>query len=1190
MGHRAKVLDWSTFRLNLSVTTPYNADFDGDEMNLHVPQSIVARADAHELMMVARNIVTPQSNRNVMGIVQDALLSLCNMTKRGVMLEKDTIMNIMIWMPSWNGVLPTPAILKPRQLWTGKQIFSLVMPKVNYSGTSMCSPPKGVSNPLNLYDCETLILNGELIQGVIDKAIVGAKAGSIVHMTWLDLGWEETRRFMNEVQMVANAYMVNRSYTVGVADTVADESTMNEIHAALAEAKENVSKTMTKAQSGKLEGQAGKSISEKFEMTVNALLNQCINKAGQASLSSLKERNAIKGTVNAGSKGSSNNISQIIACVGQQNVQGARVKYGFNQRTMPHFSKDDLGMESRGFVENSYLRGLSASEFYFHAMGGREGCIDTAVKTSETGYIQRRLVKAMETVMARYDGTMRNAAGCVMQFLYGQDGLDAQRMEKQQLDTYLLPMKKFKAKMYINYAGYGGEPEDLEYLSAAVQDDIQENMNDIQDSMEREFEQLNVDRAEMRYSLAGRYSSNNEPMEMENKVHLPVNIDRLIWNSQRQFGCGDTRFATDLHPNTVQAAVKEINAECIIVKGDDRLSVEAQHNATILWKALIRSKLATKRVLKTLRLNEMALTFIKGEIVRCFHKTIVSPGEMCGVLAAQSLGEPATQMTLNTFHSTGISAKNVTLGVPRLNEILNIAKQPKTPSLTVHVRGDDAYDEEAVNEVMEQLEYTVLGDMMAKAEIHYDPDPLGTVIEEDKEFVGMYFQIPDEDFNPDSMSPWVLRLLLDRENFDMRSKFLRLDDIAKKVREFFKDGVHVICSDENCDDNLVIRLRIIVSEEDRMVEEADVANGASDDEFLRRMMLELMGKLRLCGINGIDKSYTAKRKRAVWSDEIGFTEVEEHIIETNGSNLAETLAVVAVDHTRTMSNDIVEMFQVLGIEGARSSLFHELSAILCFDNGYVNVRHITTLCDCMTFSGYLMAVSRHGINKSDVGPLLRASFEETVDIFMGAAMYSQFDHLDGVTQNVMLGQLAKVGTGTMDLLVDTDKLQEAIDYDHGLVMGGAQVGAGGEISKMTPYQASPVGFMGNETAYAGFTPDLGTPMSMYTPAMQSPGASSPLYAASPGAGASSPLYGSSPNAQSPMYAASPAYSPTSPMYSPQSPAFSPTSPSYSPTSPAMQYSPNSPAASPTSPAYSPTSPAWSPTSPAFSPSTPQPDN
>jgi len=1188
MGHRAKVLDWSTFRLNLSVTTPYNADFDGDEMNLHVPQSIVARADANELMMVPRNIVTPQSNRNVMGIVQDALLAVCNMTKRGVFLTKEDVMHVMMWMPSWNGVLPHPAILKPKQLWTGKQIFSLVTPNINYKGMSMCRPPKNAANTLNLYDCETLILNGELIQGTIDKAIVGAKAGSIVHLTWMDLGWEETRRFMNEVQMVVNAWMCKRSYTVGVADTVADKTTMNAIHAALSEAKTNVGVTMMKAQKGQLEGQAGKSISEKFEMTVNGLLNVTIGTAGKAALSSLKERNAIKGTVSAGSKGSSNNISQIIACVGQQNVQGARIKYGFQQRTMPHFSKDDLGMESRGFVENSYLRGLSPSEFYFHAMGGREGCIDTAVKTAETGYIQRRLVKAMETVMARYDGTMRNAAGCVMQFLYGQDGLDAQRIEKQTLDSYKLPMAKFRKKMYIDYLGLSGEADQLDYLTPEVRQDISENLNELHEAMEKEFNTLNADRALVRESLASRYSSSNDPMETDHSVHLPVNIDRLIWNAQRQFGCGDTRVESDLHPTSVQAAVKEICDECVIVKGDDVLSREAQYNATILWQALVRSKLATKRVLKDLRLNEMALNFLKGEITRCFHKTIVNPGEMCGVLAAQSLGEPATQMTLNTFHSTGISAKNVTLGVPRLNEILNIAKSPKTPSLTVYVGGGDAFDEEAVNEVMEQLEYTKLGDMMVKAEIHYDPDPETTVIEEDKEFVGLYFQIPDDEFNPENMSPWVLRIVLDRQAFDMRAKFLELDHIARKVQEYFPDGVHVINSDENCDDELVLRIRLILSEEDRLA--AEEAGGSGDDEFLRRMMMELMNRLRLCGVHGIDKAYTAKRKQAVWTDETGFEEKTEYIIETNGSNLAEALACVPVDHTRTMSNDLVEMFQVLGIEGARSSLFHELSAILCFDNGYVNVRHITTLCDCMTFGGYLMAVSRHGINKSDVGPLLRASFEETVEIFMGAAMYSQYDYLDGVTQNVMLGQLAKVGTGTMDLLVDTEKLKEAIDYDHGMLMSaqaGGQVGVTDALTKMSPFQNSPTGYVGSESVYAGYTPDLGTPMTALTPAIHTPGAQSPLYALSPGAGASSPLYGAGAVGQSPaIYAQSPAYSPTSPMYSPQSPAFSPTSPSYSPTSPAIQYSPNSPAASPTSPAYSPTSPAFSPTSPAFSPSTP----
>ena len=161
-------------------------------------------------------------------------------------------------------------------------------------------------------------------------------------------------------------------------------------------------------------------------------------------LKSLKERNSIKGTVLSGSKGSNLNISQIIACVGQQNVQGKRIAYGFRQRTLPHFPKDDLGMSARGFVENSYLRGLTPNEFYFHAMGGREGLIDTAVKTSETGYIQRRLVKAMETVMARYDTTVRNSRGCIMQFLYGEDGMDAQRIEKQFFDCYNLSNKSLR--------------------------------------------------------------------------------------------------------------------------------------------------------------------------------------------------------------------------------------------------------------------------------------------------------------------------------------------------------------------------------------------------------------------------------------------------------------------------------------------------------------------------------------------------------------------------------------------------------------------------------------------------------------------------------------------------------------------------------------------------------------------------
>lgn len=389
MGHRAKILDWSTFRLNLSVTTPYNADFDGDEMNLHVPQTITAKADAQELMMVPRNIVTPQTNRNVMGIVQDALLGVTRMTKRDVFVEENVFFNTLLWVPTWNGEVPKPAILKPRPLWTGKQLFSLVCPNINYKGKSKNheDSPKYpgtntvISDPFNFLDSEVMIHNGVLLQGIVDKNIVGTSGGSIVHVCWVQKGWEETRSFMNQIQTVVNYWFVNTSYSIGICDTVADAKTIKNITDTIDESKEKVRKILIRGQLGVLVMLPGKKLMESFEMNINEVLNDTRSTVGKSAQKSLKERNSIKGTVMAGSKGSELNISQIIGCVGQQNVQGKRIQYGFRQRTLPHFTKDDLGMEARGFVENSYLRGLSPQEFFFHAMGGREGLIDTAVKS-----------------------------------------------------------------------------------------------------------------------------------------------------------------------------------------------------------------------------------------------------------------------------------------------------------------------------------------------------------------------------------------------------------------------------------------------------------------------------------------------------------------------------------------------------------------------------------------------------------------------------------------------------------------------------------------------------------------------------------------------------------------------------------------------------------------------------------------
>jgi DNA-directed RNA polymerase II subunit RPB1 len=1171
MGHRAKVLDWSTFRLNLSVTTPYNADFDGDEMNLHVPQSITARADAQELMMVPRNIVTPQSNRNVMGIVQDALLGCSRITKRDVFIDKNVFMNCMMWIGNWDGVVPAPAIYKPKPLWTGKQLFSLVCPKINYRGKSKNhNSGDNVSDPFNYLDSEVLIHSGCLLQGIVDKNIVGTSGGSVVHITWLQLGWEETRAFMNEVQNVVNYWMANTSYTVSVSDTVADKKTVEGIQETLDDAKSKVLQIMSRAQQGLLEMMPGKPLMESFEMNINEVLAAARTSVGKRAQLSLKARNAIKGTVMAGSKGSENNISQIIACVGQQNVQGARIKYGFNQRTLPHFAKDDLGMESRGFVENSYLRGLSPQEFYFHAMAGREGVIDTAVKTSETGYIQRRLVKAMETVMARYDTTLRNSRGCIMQFLYGEDGLDAQRVERQYFDTYKHKLSLFKEICYLDISSESlgqlkhynystGEPS--YYMNRHVVDSCK-NDPELRILLDEEFEQLLLDREELRIIMKSRGSG----QENDESIYLPVNIDRLIWNAQRLYRI-NLQEPTSLHPKLVIDTIKNIcRDKLLIVRGDDPLSREAQENATLLFQILLRSKLSTKRVLKEYRLNEEALAWLSGQIVSDFHAAVIHPGEMCGVLAAQSLGEPATQMTLNTFHNTGIGSKNVTLGVPRLNEILNVARNIKTPSLTINLRNPDDADEAKL--LISVIEYTTLGDICLRTEIHYDPDPRTTVIEEDLEFVEQYFMVGTDEANPDDMSPWLLRIVLDPKGVNLKN--LDMAAIETKITDFFGKGVHVIYTDDNSD-FLVLRIRILVVDEDRQAETDDIANGSADHELLRRLQKKLLDDLHLCGVAGIKKVYISGKTGIAWSDAQGFETSKEWLLETDGTNLAEVISLPSVDHTTTVSNDIVEMWKTLGIEGARSSLFNELRNVLSFDGAYVNYRHIACLADCMTFGGYLMAVTRHGINRGESGPMLRASFEETVEIFMNAAVFSQYDILNGVTENVMLGQLGKLGTGFVDLLIDHDKLKNAIDF---MGADGINEEQSDDIKyegamntpgvSTTPWQSGTPGgtiYGGLNTPTTGsFTPGGHTPFPMQSPGMSSPGYSSPYQ-----------------NVNSPSYNAfhSPVYKSISPSHSSaHSPVYSPSSNGYSPTSPAF---------SPTSPAYSPTSPAYSPTSPAYSP-------
>ena len=1176
MAHKIRVMPHSSFRLNLSCTTPYNADFDGDEMNMHVCQSMLTRAEALEIMLSPRQIVSPQASKPVMGIVQDALLGVSKFTRRDCFLDRHLIFNLLMCIDNWDGRVPQPCILKPKPRWTGKQLFSLILPPVNVYRTANIHPddPK----PLNLIDSEVLVSEGQLIMGIVDKKTVGNTPGSLIHVVWNEYGPDVARQLFGNIQKLVNNWLVTHGFSVGIQDTVAEPETLKDVAVVIEKAKAGVEDVIREARAGILKRQPGQTIPNTFEKRVNEVLNAAVKDSGKKVQAKLDIDNSINAMVHAGSKGSFINISQILACVGQQNVSGARVPFGFKKRTLPHFTKEDVGPESRGFVASSYLSGLTAQEFYFHAMGGREGVIDTAIKTADTGYIQRRLVKGMEDVRVHYDATVRNSLGEIIQFVYGEDGMDGCYIEKQKIDSYFMDDQQLRDKFYLDV-------RDTHLLSDLLDPETRAKVlqhRQVQAYLDREFDDIRNDREELRKGIIA--IGNTE-------VALPVNIQRIILNAQKRYHIHDNKPAhSDLTPMEIIEAVDALSKRLIVIPGDDPLSKEAQHNATLLFKIMLRQSLATRRVLEEYKLKKDSFYYVIGEIEARFKQAIVHPGEMVGAIAAQSIGEPATQMTLNTFHLAGVAANNASTGVPRLKEVINVAKTVKAFGLSIDLKPHAARDEKIAKQVLNRLEYTMLRDIADRCEIYYDPDPRKTVIPEDREFVEQHYEFAEinangeteNGFKLDNASPWMMRVVLNRQKTE--DKGFTNADIAREVNKISPSSLHCIHNHDNAKVRVLhIRIADTSAEVDKDGNYSLHSSPVDSSlEFVRSVSRSLITDLTLRGIPGITKVFMRHEKKPYFDPATGkmIKDEKQWSLETEGSNLRDVMADPDVVASTVYSNLITEIFEVLGIEAARAAVMKEIRAVIEAGGSYISYRHAAMLVDVMTFRGYLMSITRHGINRVNTGPLMKSSFEESVELLVEAAAFSTTDPLAGVSEAVMLGRLAKLGTGSFDLVLDANKIKDAIED---VRIPEAAMETAANIDASSHFAASPSLFNINYADVSGgfaFSPNVNAGAA--SPRVGYFGASSPSYSpTSPAYSPTSPAYSPTSPAYSPT---SPAYSPTSPAYSPTSPAYSPTSPAYSPTSPA--YSPTSPAYSPTSPAYSPTSPAYSPTSPAYSPTSP----
>jgi DNA-directed RNA polymerase subunit A' len=410
MAHEVVVMPYKTFRLNTVVCPPYNADFDGDEMNMHALQNEEARAEARVLMRVQEQMLSPRFGENILGAIQDHVTGTYLLTNQNPEFNETQALDLL--RTTRIDELPEPDGVDEggTEYWTGRTLFSELL-------------PDGLDLEFTSSAGDTVVIeNGQHVSGTIDEDAVGAFGGEIVDTIAKQYSKTRARIFINEVSSLAVRTIMHFGFSIGIDDESIPEEAEAQIDEAIGEADERVEELIQTYQRGELESLPGRTVDETLEMKIMQALGKARDSAGNIAEEHFDADNPAVIMAESGARGSMLNLTQMAGCVGQQAVRGERINRGYEDRTLSHFEPNDLSSEAHGFVEHSYREGLDPKEFFFHAMGGREGLVDTAVRTSKSGYLQRRLINALSELETQYDGTVRDTSDTVVQFEFGEDG------------------------------------------------------------------------------------------------------------------------------------------------------------------------------------------------------------------------------------------------------------------------------------------------------------------------------------------------------------------------------------------------------------------------------------------------------------------------------------------------------------------------------------------------------------------------------------------------------------------------------------------------------------------------------------------------------------------------------------------------------------------------------------------------
>ena len=1087
MAHRARVLPGEkTIRMHYANCNTYNADFDGDEMNMHFPQNEIARAEALQIADTDHQYLSATAGKPLRGLIQDHISMGVWLTNRDTFFDREDYYQLLYGClrPEDNQTTSErirtipPAIVKPKPMWTGKQVVTTVLKNVTpatHPGLTLLgkSQTSGERWGENSEEGTVIFQHGDLLTGILDKSQLGPSGGGFVHSIYEAYGHTIAGKLLSILGRLLTRLLNMRAFSCGIADLFLTESgernRLEELKRAdtiglevaaryvtLEETPEANDKELRSRLQDVLRDDEKQMGLDQVCNTQTAKLSTDITKVCLPhGLQKQFPHNQMQTMTTSGAKGSSVNASLISCNLGQQVLEGRRVPVMVSGKTLPSFRPFETKVRAGGYVTDRFLTGVKPQEYYFHTMAGREGLIDTAVKTSRSGYLQRCLIKGMEGLTSEYDNSVRDSDGSMVQFLYGEDGLDVTK-QKHLTDF------KFLAE---------------NYLSLVAQLNITEEFSKLPDKGAAEYQKL----AMKKIKKTGRVDA--------------IDPCLSVFDPGSSFG------------STSEAFASALNSYC-------------DHNPENLLKDKKKAPDApiSKKTFK-------ALVDVK------YMKSVVEPGEAVGVVAGQSIGEPSTQMTLNTFHLAGHSAKNVTLGIPRLREIVMTASRAmSTPSMTLHLIPElDAGASEkfakgitklTMAEVVDNVEVSesvapgigyerakiykvrldlfpsaeycetyaiTVADVLRTLEIQFIPKLAKAIKKElsrkgDAKLLKASASVPevgrssgvvqdaparaepdleggedDEDDDGDDDATNNKQRQNRAEAISYAAPDEGEDAIAKDAqrrsspeldepedegfggspRASQTDADVEEAEDEDEDEEEKTKRKSVAKEREARIKERsrEVTYFTFDDEAAqwceiqfeydvntaKLLLLPLVEKAChdavIQSIPGLQACTATTEK---FRDSSTNTQIDVPVVLTQGINLKAMHDYQdIINPHRIFTNDIAAMLDHYGVEACRATIIREMDAVFKGHSISVDMRHLNLIADVMTRGGGFTPFSRNGL-KSSVSPFMKMSFETTVGFLKDAVLENDWDDLKNPSARIVMGKVGKIGTGAFDVLMPVE--------------------------------------------------------------------------------------------------------------------------------------------------------------------------